>query len=135
MKKEVRPPETFIQWLIPGSMTLMLFIGYAILIGLFLFLLDKKLNTGFGVVEILFALGASFLWVAFLNWVKSIIHKNPYLGLIIGLVIVVLLANALFIRYNGPNTMIFSALGALSSVSYLMYLFYNARSEDAVNAK
>ncbi len=134
MKKEVRQ-ETFIHWLIPGSMTLALFIGYALLIAVFLYLLDQKVNTGFGFAEVMFSLGASFLWVAFLNWVKSIINKNPYLGLIIGLVIVVLLANALFIRYKGPNTLIFSAIGALSSVGYLMYLFFKARTEDAVSTK
>lgn len=131
MKKGVeKEQESFVHALLPTKLTCALFIVYLILVGSFLFLLDKKAHTGFGAIEIAFAFAAAFLWVAFLVWSKSLIGKNPYLGLVMGLVVVVLLAYALFVRYQGPNTLVFATVGALITVSYLLYHFFKTRSVE-----
>lgn len=131
MKKEER--ESFIRWLIPTRLTLALFGFYVVLIGLFLYLLDKVTSAGFGIKEIGFTLVAAFLLTAVLAWITITMRKNPYLGLIIGLVIMVLLTNALFIRYKGPYTLTFAAIGALGTVGYLIYSFFLARKEEGRN--
>lgn len=127
MKKEER--ESFIHWITPSKFTVALFVFYLILIGLFLYFLDKVTSAGFGIKEIGFAFVTAFLLAALITWIKTIMGKNPYLGLIIGLVIVVLLANALFIKYKGPYTLTFAAIGGLGTVGYLIYSFFLARKE------
>lgn len=131
MKKESDArSESLLRGLAPSKSTLALFVFFLLVIGLFLFFLDKKTDTGFGFVECAFALIAAVLLAALFAWIKLIMTKNPYLGLITGILIAVLLINALFIKYKGPYTMTFAGVGALGTVGYLMYHFFVYRGED-----
>ena len=133
MKKEARisaQHETFFHSLIPSRITITLLIFYIILIGAFLFILDSKTSKGFGLVEIIFAIVSACVLAALFVWINSLMRKNSYLGLISGIVLIVLLTYALFVRYKGPYTLIFAAIGAFSTAGYLIYNFFKLRAED-----
>ncbi len=131
MKKESDSRnDSFISWLIPSKSTVALFVFFLLIVGLFLFFLDKKTDVGFGIIEIAFTIIAAFILAALFAWIKVIMKKNPYLGLVSGILIAVLLINALFIKYKGPYTMTFAGIGALGTVGYLMYHFFIYRGED-----
>lgn len=130
MKRESEEKGSFIHWLIPSKLTIALFVFYLVVITVFLYLLDSKTGVGFGIKEIAFALAAAFLLTALVIWILAVMRKNPYLGLIIGLVIVVLLVNALFIKFKGPYTTIFAVIGVLGTVGDLMYHFFKYREEN-----
>ncbi|MEK6859038.1 MAG: hypothetical protein AABX53_03975 [Nanoarchaeota archaeon] len=131
MKKESDSRDgSLISWLMPAKSTVTLFVFFLLIVGLFLFFLDKKTGAGFGFVECAFALVAALLLAALFAWIKLIMEKNPYLGIISGILIAVLLTNALFIKYKGPYTMTFAGIGALGTVGYLMYHFFIYRVED-----
>lgn len=127
----MKEKQSFIQWLTPSFLTCTFFIFFVALIGTFLFLLDQKLDRGFGAVQILFTFIAAFLITSLLVWVKTILRKNPYLGMISGLVIIVLLVQALFTKYKGPYTLMFAGIGALASVGYVVYHFFTYRAQES----
>ena len=107
-----------------------LYVFYFLLILTFFFLLDKQKSLGFGFTEILIALAGSILLASFLIWVKSMMPNNSLLSLIFGLIIVGSLLYALFIRFNGPYTLTFAAIGSLASVAYLLFYFFKYRHQS-----
>lgn len=129
MKKEDNRNETFLEWLMPSKVTLGLFFGYTLVVGLFLYFLNQKTNSGFGISEIAFAIIASFILTSVMVWIKALEEKNSYLGLIIGIATVAYLSYAIFIRFWGPYTIVFLAIGALISMLYLTVYFLKIRKE------
>lgn len=82
----------------------------------------------FGVSEILFSVAFAILAVLFLRWIKIIIRKNPYLGLIAGIVILSVFEYALFFRFKGPNTIIFAIVTGVVILIYLGIFFFTNRN-------
>lgn len=128
-REEDTKRESFIRWLIPSKLTICLFVFYVLVVGIFLYLLDVKTGAGFGIKEIAFAIVAAFLLAALVVWIEVVMRKNPYLGLIIGLVVVMLLVNALFIKFKGPYTTTFASIGGFGTIGHLIYHFFIYRKE------
>lgn len=122
--------ESFMEWLMPTKSTWLLLVIYTVLITCFLYFLDAKTQSGFGFVEMLFALVAACVLVGALVWIKIIEYKNPYLGLVVGLVMVGYLMYATSIRFWGPYTLAFLGAGALIALIYTIVFFYKARAQD-----
>lgn len=111
-----------------GSLLTILLFAVMLIIPLaFFFLLDQKTGSGFGLVEIFFSLVFAVVTTSFLLWVKSFMMTRPYLGLIIGLVVLIAFEYGLFLRYWGPRTTIFAIIMALVVIVYLGIYFLRFR--------
>jgi len=110
--------------------SLALFITAAVLTITFLYLVNAKTNSGFGFIEILFAVGLSLVITLYFYWIASFMKSSPYLGLIIGLASTALGIVALFSKYKGPNTNIFAIIGAIVSLVYFAFYFFKFRNND-----
>jgi len=92
-------------------------------------------DFNFGIGEIVYALVFAFLITGFLIWTKSVIVKNPYLGLIIGIVGGAIIGYGFSRRYWGTYSLMFMAVCGLVIISYLgknffKYINKNASSEE-----
>ena len=86
-------------------------------------------DFNFGIKEIIFAIVFALLMSGFLLWIKSIIQKNAYLGVIIGLITCVVLIYAFFLRYRGPYSTGFMAIVGLIVLTFLGMNFWKFRNQ------
>lgn len=95
----------------------------------FFYALNSKLNTGFGLLEIIFAIVIAILITSFLIWMNIIISKNKYLGLSVSLFSLVVFVYATSTRYKGPNTTIFLIVFSVIFLATIGYYFMKTHKE------
>ena len=88
---------------------------------------NQDFNFGFG--EIVFALSFAFVMTWLLVWVKSITRKNPYLGLFIGIISLVILGYGFSLRYRGFYSTIFMIVTGLLIMGYVGVNFFKYSKE------
>lgn len=115
--------------------TIILAVVYVVLVMLFFFLLHSKTDAAFGLVEVGFAIISGIILALLLQWNRSIIKKNPYLGLVAGIFVIVTLVYALFLPYSGPYTTAFATVGSSIAIFYFVYCFFRYRKLDALKAR
>jgi hypothetical protein len=108
-----------------------------VLLGIFLViaivffaLLNSKVDTGFGLKEILFAIAFAFLMTAFLMWIRSMSLKHAYMGLGTGIVGVLILGYGFALRYKGPYSSAFMIITGIVALGYFGWNFWKFRLRD-----
>ena len=81
-------------------------------------------DFSFGIKEIIFSIVFAFLMAGFLLWIKSIIKKNSYLGIIIGIIGTVILGYAFSLRYRGFYSSWFMVIAGLIVLIFLGINFW-----------
>ena len=127
MQKEETKPG-----FIPSIMTIVLFIIMLVIPIVFFVLLDNVTNAGFGIKEILFSIAFAIATTLFLTWIKSFMKNRPYLGLIIGLIILVSFEYSIFLKYIGPYTTTFAIITGLIILIYFGYYFLKFKKENNI---
>lgn len=89
----------------------------------FFFLLARKTSEEFSAGQIIFALILSAIIILILFWLKEVLSKNPYLGLSIGLLMIVAAVYSLYIKFSGPYTNIFAISIVVVLASFVMFNF------------
>ncbi|MEK6844254.1 MAG: hypothetical protein AABX83_02400 [Nanoarchaeota archaeon] len=87
-------------------------------------------DFSFGIKEIIFSIVFAFLMVGFLLWVKSVIEKNAYLGIIIGIITTVILSYAFSLRYRGFYSTIFMVIVSLIVLIFLGFNFWKFKKNE-----
>ncbi len=77
----------------------------------------------FGFTSVLFALIIGVLAGTFLVWLKGFIKTRPYLGLIIGMIVIASVISSFKYRFEGPYTTLFQILIGLLSGGYIVFYF------------
>lgn len=120
-----------------GISTIVIFIAMILIpLAFFFFLSQNSPDISFGLKEIIFSLVFGILATSFLFWTKSLTYTNPYLGTIIGLLTLVGLEYALFLKYSGGFTIIFSLISIVVVLVYFGMNFLqglrlrNSKEED-----
>lgn len=93
----------------------------------FLITLSVKGQGSFGLSEISASLIIGVLSTLMLIWVKSLMFKNAYLGMIIGITALGIFEYSLFFRFSGNYTLSFAVLGSVIVLSFLGYHFIKSR--------
>ncbi len=96
----------------------------------FFILLSIKTSAPFGISEILFAVVFSIIATLLLLWIKSIMRKNPYTGIVIGVLILVISITSLFYRFSGPYTYAHASAAGIVVLAYLGIEFYRYRKRN-----
>ena len=91
---------------------------------------NSKEDFSFGWDEAIFSTVFAFFMVGFLTWTKSIIKKNAYFGVGIGVVGCVILGYAFYLNYRGFYSTGFMILTGLIVLVYLGMNFYKYRKEN-----
>lgn len=94
----------------------------------FYLLLNAKTSSGFGFSEIVFSFMIAIFASLFLVWNKSLMIKNHYLGIIMGIVALVISIYAIYFRYHGPYTLTFSLISVAVILAYLGFTFFKYHS-------
>ena len=115
----------------PSKFTIILFCIYLALTLTFFYLLGQKTARGFGLLEIIFSFGISLVVTFLIAWIRGREERNPYLGMILGVVAVFASLYAIFQRYQGPYTLTFATIAALITVGYFVFYFFKYRKEQA----
>lgn len=110
--------------------TLIVFITYAILTAVFLLLLNRQTESPFSVAEFGVALVIAIFLTGALLVVRSLIKSNPFEGLALGAVLIIIVIAALLVKFKGPYTYAFAAVGTLVAIIYLGYYFWKARTSN-----
>jgi|GEM_PF-3405346 len=104
--------------------SLILLITFLIIPLSFFFLLSLKvIGEEFGLTEIFISIILSVLMTAFLSWNKSLTLRNPYLGTLLGLIVLGFLEYALFMKYQGPYTTTYAIISGLIVLGFLTINF------------
>jgi|SRR3989344_2874961 len=90
---------------------------------------NEKQDFNFGLEEIIYSLVFAFLMAGFLIWVKSLIGKNAYLGVILGIVGTGMFGYGFSKRYWGTYSLIFLSVTGLIILSYLGFSFWKDKKE------
>ena len=96
----------------------------------FFLLLNSKTGSGFGLKEISFSIVIAIVATLFLLWNKNFMENRPYIGLIIGLVVLVLVEYSLFFRFKGPTTITFAIIIALVVITFLGFFFFKFKKRE-----
>ena len=110
--------------------TIMSFIVFLVVTLAFFWRLNAVVGTGFGFREILFSIIISILITLFLLWMRTLMKKNLYLGLIISLLTLSTLDYSLMTQYKGPNTNTFLIIFSLLFSAYILYIFFRNFKSD-----
>lgn len=116
MRDEVREPEQFI-----SSSTIIVFCAYAILMGLFLFLLDQAAGKPFTITSFIIGLVITLVITCFLLVVSSIMRTNSWEGFALGIGVIVVAVAALLVKFKGVYTYVFAAVGVVIALIYMGY--------------
>lgn len=114
---------------LPPRHTWLLFVPYLVLCIVFFYMLSQKTNANFGLMEIVFSIGAAWLLTLIFGWIRNLILSNPYLGLGIGILTIIAFVSALFARYQGIYTLSFATIGALITAIYLVVFFFIGKKQ------
>ena len=93
----------------------------------FFFLLNQKTGESFGLAEIFSSIAFAIITTTFLVWIRSFMRTRPYLGSIIGLVVLMVFEYALFLRYSGPYTTTFAIVTGVVILIYFGISFFKYR--------
>jgi len=135
-RKSEREMKKEKHFLINYTSLILLIIFLVIPLSFFLLLSINVQGKSFGLMEIAFSIISSVLITSFLSWNKRFTLKNPYLGTIMGLVVLAFLEYALFIKYSGPYTLSFAIISAMIVLGFLGMNFIKglkAKREDYDN--
>jgi hypothetical protein len=113
-----------------GITTITLGILLLIVSIMFFYLLSSKTGADFGLTQIIFAITVALISTALLRWVKFFMTKNPYLGLVIGLLVLGSSIYSLRLKFIGPNTNTFSVIIALIVLAYLFIHFWKGKNKN-----
>ena len=113
-----------------GLTTIILTIIMLVIPLAFFLLLDQKTGVGFGLAEIFFSIVFAILTTIFLLWIRSFMRTRPYLGFIIGLIVLMAFEYGLFLRYVGPYTTTFAMITSLIVLVYFGIFFFKYRKEN-----
>ena len=114
----------------PEITTIILGILLLIISNLFLYLLSYKTGADFGLSEIILSATISVIAALFLTWIKFFMAKNPYLGLIIGLVLLSASIYSLRLKFKGPYTNTFSIMISVVVLIYLFIHFWKSKKKN-----
>ena len=106
---------------------IILFFSILIISFSFFYILNSKTGIGFGITEILFSIVISIFATSSLIWSKSIISKNRYLGVIVGLLLIGLFEYSLYNKYSGIYTNFFAITIFTICFIYLGKYFLNSK--------
>lgn len=87
-------------------------------------------DFSFGIVEILFSVVFGIFMTGFLVWTKSISIKNAYLGVGIGLIGMIVLGYAFYLRFRGPYSTGFMIVTGAIVLFYLGKNFLKFKKFD-----
>ena len=95
------------------------------------FYLQKRINdANFGFVEWIFVIVFAVFVTWFLIWIKSVIYRNPYLGVSIGLLVMIAMAYGFSVRYYGKYTYTFMFVVGVLIIFYLGIYFFKYREGE-----
>ena len=126
MKKEIVKANP----LISKTFIVVLFATFTVISLVFFILKNSVIGAGFGYVEILFSLAFGIFITGFLLWCRSIMLRNPYLGLIIGIAGIIALIYGFRLQYTGPYSIGFLVLTSLIGIVYLGYNFLKYKDKE-----
>lgn len=107
-------------------LTIFLVISLILISELFLYFLSVKIDTSFGLKEVVFGLVSAISMALFLIWTRFIMESNKHLGGLIGVAGIISVAYALTKKYQGIYTTTFISIGILISLGYTIYYFVKA---------
>lgn len=114
-----------------GISTIILSIVLIAIFIIFFYLVSSKTGSDFGFTQIMFSILAALIATLFLRWIKFLIKKNPYLGLIIGFLGLGGSLNAVSQKFSGPNTTVFKIITSLIVLIYLFIHFWKSRKQNS----
>ncbi|MDP4039271.1 MAG: hypothetical protein Q8P57_01700 [Candidatus Pacearchaeota archaeon] len=97
---------------------------------IFFALLNAKTGSGFGFIQIIFSIVLVLAATVILAWVNFTMAKNKHLGLVVGLLIWCAFLYALFIKFRGPNTIVFAVILSLIVLTYLFFHFWKNKKNS-----
>jgi len=89
---------------------------------------EENLNP-FGLGEMLFSLVVAAFAAGFFAWLQTFMKKQPYVGLIIGVLTLGAFEDSLYLKYAGFYTNIFALVIALVVLAFLGLYFYQGKKE------
>jgi len=104
-----------------------IFLGIALV---FYILLNAVKGTGFGILEIIFSLVFAIFVAGLLIWTRNLTMTNAYLGTLSGVLIVVALGYAFYLRYRGKYSTIFMIITGLVILIYFGRNFFKYKGRD-----
>jgi hypothetical protein len=113
-----------------GVTTIALLIIFLIIPLIFFYLLKSNTGADFSFKEIAWSIAISIVVTAFLIWDKSVIKNRPYLGLIIGIVVLATTSYGITYRFKGPTTTTFLIISAIIILFYLGKFFFRYKNRD-----
>lgn len=99
----------------------------------FFYLLSVKADTGFGFAQIIFSIIVTIFATLLFRWLKFFMTKSPYLGLIIGFIILGSAIYSLRLKFQGTYTNIFSIIISVIVLAYLFFSLYEAKTFNLNN--
>ena len=116
--------------IISKTIVLVLFVTFAVISLVFFVLKNSVVGAGFGYVEILFSLAFGAFITGFLLWCRSVILRNPYLGLIIGIAGIIAMIYGFRLKYTGSYSIGFLVLTSLIGIVYLGFNFLKYKDKE-----
>lgn len=126
MPKKETKDESLIQ-----TSTILTFVAYFLLNGVFLYLLNSVLGDKFSWVDFILVIVLTVVITGFLVVVRSVIRVNSLEGLILGVATIVVAIAALLIKFNGKYTYIFATIGALIALAHMGYFYWQSRKANS----
>ena len=103
--------------------TIITFASYAILISIFILLLNRSLGLPFNIIAFVVGIFITLIITGFLLVVQSVMRTNLWEGLVVGLATIGITITALLFKFNGVYTNIFAAIGTIFALIYIGYFF------------
>ena len=103
----------------PSLSTIILAVVILVIALAFFFLLSQETGLPFGFLEVIFSIAIAILASLFLAWVRRMIKKNTYLGVIIGLGVLIAFEYGLYQKFQGPYSTTFSIVIAIIFLVFL----------------
>ncbi|MEK6899300.1 MAG: hypothetical protein AABW79_04355 [Nanoarchaeota archaeon] len=103
--------------------TLIIFASYAILISIFILLLNRSLGLPFNIIAFIVGIFITIVITGFLLVVKSVMRTNLWEGLVVGLATIGVVVTALLFKFHGTYTNIFATFGTILALIYIGYFF------------
>ncbi len=89
---------------------------------------EKGKNFNFGIEEIIYSVVFALFMSGFLFWAKSIMTKNTFLGIVIGIIGSAIIGYAFYLQYWGPYTAGFMLATGLVVLAYLGMNFFKYKN-------
>jgi len=126
MQKEIIGKNSIIS----KTIVLILFVTFMVISLVFFVLKNSVVGAGFGYVEVLFSIAFGVFITGFLLWCRSVILRNPYLGLIIGIAGIIAMIYGFRLKYTGSYSIGFLVLTSLIGIVYLGFNFLKYKDKE-----